>query len=201
MCRCRLTYDWPPAGAIYSVHAQPHGTRFATGGFDQKVKVWNLGAALDAEQEAQEGVHKLLAVLSEHTGAVNVVRFSAEGRLLASGSDDAAVILYHMLPGPGGGMLGSSAANVENWRPKLMLRGHATNVADLAWSADSSRLATASMDGNVMVWDAGSGHRIATLSAHSSFVKGVQWDPVGSYLVSQVRLWQGVGGRGGQWRK
>ena len=187
----------PPAGAIYSVHAQPGGTRFATGGFDQKVKVWNLAAALDAALEAQPDTPKLLAVLSEHTRVVNVVRFSADGRLLASGSDDAAVIIYHLLPGPGGGSLGSTAANVENWRPKTMLRGHATNVADLAWSPDSARLATASMDGTIMVWDAASGHRIATLTAHTSFVKGVQWDPVGSYLASQVG---GAGRAGREWR-
>jgi protein HIRA/HIR1 len=177
-----------PAGAIYAVHAQPKGPRFATGGFDQRVKIWNLSAALDAKVEAQPGTNKLLAMLGEHTGAVNAVRFSHDGKLLASGSDDAAVIVYHLLPGAGGGTLGSTATSVENWRPKVVLRGHASNVTDLAWSHDDAKLATASTDGNVIVWDMPAGHRLATLTAQKSFVKGVQWDPVGSYLVAQVRL-------------
>lgn len=176
----------PSAGTIYSIHAQPNGARFATGGIDQTVKIWNLAAALDASLEAQQNTPKLLATLVEHNGPVNVVRFSGDSSLLASGSDDAMVILYELRPGAGGTTLGSSTANVENWRPRLALRGHATNVGDLAWSADNSRLATASMDGNVMVWDVATGHRLATLQAHNNFVKGVQWDPVGSYLVSQV---------------
>ena len=177
------------AGAIYSVHAQPKGLRFATGGIDQKVRIWNLPAALDAKVEAQPSTSKLLATLVEHTGAVNVVRFSYDGKLLASGSDDYSVIIYHQLAGAGGMTLGSTASNVENWRPKLMLRGHASNISDLAWSYDNSKLATASMDCSVIVWDmAAGGHRLATLSAQRSFVKGVQWDPVGSYLVAQVWL-------------
>ena len=111
-----------------------------------------------------------------------------------------------------------------------MLRGHANNVADLCWSPDDARLATASIDNSLMVWDAATGaqararsgvragHRersretpclrraprgppgqprahplplplppspqLRRLDLHTSFVKGVAWDPVGTYLAS-----------------
>lgn len=172
------------------MHAQPRGPRFATGGADSRVKVWSLAAALDAATEAAPGAPKLLALLAEHTGPVNVVRFSHSGRYLASGSDDKAVIVYELRPGAGGGALGATGQSLENWRPRGggggVLRGHDSNVSDLAWSADDSRIATAALDSTVMVWDAATGARVQRLE-HGSHVKGVQWDPVGSYLATQVR--------------
>lgn len=69
-----------------TIHVQPRGgARFATGGTDQKVKVWALYSALDAKQEHAPGASKLLATLVDHTGPINVVRFSHNGRFLASG--------------------------------------------------------------------------------------------------------------------
>ena len=88
-----------------------------------------------------------------------------------------------------------SGPSAENWRNKLVLRGHHNNVVDLGWSADDSRLATASIDNSVMVWDAATGALIRRLELHTSFVKGVAWDPVGTYLASQsedksVAIWR-----------
>lgn len=78
------------AGPILSIHSQPNGQRFATGGMDIKVKLWSLPVALDAQRELQErqagkGDPRPLAVLLDHTAPVNVVRFSHGNKLLASG--------------------------------------------------------------------------------------------------------------------
>ncbi|KAL6779506.1 HIRA1 [Auxenochlorella protothecoides x Auxenochlorella symbiontica] len=170
---------------IFSVHPQPGSIRFATAGSDGKAKIWSLGCALDAKQEAQPGAHKLLATLTEHNGPVNVVRFSHNGRQLATGSDDHLACVFELRPGPGVGSLGSSTPNIENWRLKAALRGHGNNVVDVAWSPDDALLATASLDGTAAVWAIASGQRVARLDAHTNFVKGVAWDPVGSYLATQ----------------
>lgn len=68
------------------MHVQSGGTRFATGGSDGKAKVWSLACALDAETEIK-GSPPLLSTLTEHNGPVNVVRFSHNGRMLATGKD------------------------------------------------------------------------------------------------------------------
>lgn len=172
---------------------QPGGLRFATCGNDCNVKIWSLPAALDARQENAANP-KLLATLSDHTSPVDVVRFSPSGTQLASGSDDAVVCIYDLRPGAGAGVLGGES-NVENWRTRHTLRGHATHVVDLCWSPDGSRLATASLDRTVAIWDTTKGAKIATIDAHGSFVKGVAWDPVGTYLATQsedksVAIWR-----------
>lgn len=157
--------------------------RFATAGGESKVKVWSLHAALDAQQE-NSGT-RLLATLTEHTAPVNIVRFSPNGKLLASGSDDHMACIFEHRTGPGGNVLGGEA-NVENWRSTGVLRGHANNIMDLCWSPDSTRVATSSLDNTVMIWDVATSCRIALLDRHTSFVKGLAWDPIGTYLTSQA---------------
>ncbi len=70
--------------------------------------------------------------------------------------------------------------------------GHERYVHALAWSPDSSRLATASVDGTVRVWDARKRTIIQVLS--NAFALGVAWSPDGRYLASGggerlVKLW------------
>lgn len=73
----------PAAGGVYTVHVQSSGRRFATGGADALVKVWSLAPVLDAQKEQAGPL--VLATLSDHTSTVNTVRFSKNGKYLASG--------------------------------------------------------------------------------------------------------------------
>ena len=93
---------------IFSVDCHPDGTRMATAGGDQKVKLWNLKALKNREVEADPNVPRVLATLSDHFNTVNCVRFSKNGRFLASGSTDSNVFLYEKRPGPGRAQLGST---------------------------------------------------------------------------------------------
>lgn len=51
-----------------------------------------------------------------------------------------------------GSVFGSSDVNHEAWRPVKYLRGHDSDVQDLAWSADNKYLASCGVDGFVIVW-------------------------------------------------
>lgn len=99
------------------------------------------------------------------------------------------ICIYEHKPGPGTLVLGGSGASLENWRTRQVLRGHGNNVVDLAWSPDDARLASASIDNAVCIWDPASGALLKRLDFHTSFVKGLAWDPVGTYLATQVRRW------------
>jgi WD40 repeat protein len=63
--------EWVAHGeaGIYSLSAS--GDRLATGGGDQKVRVWALDSVLDDSDQAKP---RLLATLADHFGSVNVVR-------------------------------------------------------------------------------------------------------------------------------
>ncbi|XP_071711114.1 protein HIRA-like isoform X2 [Rutidosis leptorrhynchoides] len=172
---------------IYSIDIQPGGLRFATGGGDHKVRIWNMKYAdkilnLDPDKPKLE----LLATLRDHFGSVNCVRWAKHGRYIASGSDDNIIQINERKPGSGTTEFGSGEApDVENWKLVFTLRGHTADVVDLNWSPDDSTLASASLDNTVHIWDMCSGICTAVLRGHSSLVKGVTWDPIGSFIASQ----------------
>lgn len=56
---------------------------------------------------------------------------------------------------------------------------------DLNWSPDDLALASGSLDNTIHIWNMNSGMCTAVLRGHSSLVKGVTWDPIGSFIASQ----------------
>lgn len=40
----------------------------------------------------------------------------------------------------------------------------------------------------IVIWDGTTGAKVKQLEGHSSYVKGLAWDPVGTYLASQVNI-------------
>ena len=70
----------------------------------------------------------------------------------------------------------------------------------MAWSPDGTRLATASDDETVRLWDPTTGQTTATLTGHTDRVNAVAWSPDGTRLATAsddgtVRLWDPATGR------
>src|SRR5260221_429162 len=63
-------------------------------------------------------------------------------------------------------------------------RGHSADVMGVAWSPDGKRLASASNDGTVQVWDAANGGHVYTYRGHADRVNAVAWPPDGKGLAS-----------------
>ena len=124
--------------AIYSMDFQPFGGRLATAGGDCTVKLWNTAVILSpvVQDAANEPESPLLATLSTHSKSVNIVRWSQDGRFLASGSDDCYILIYRYTPDAMSTQpFGSTAAkNKETWSRYLTLQGHSMDVLDLDWS-------------------------------------------------------------------
>ncbi|XP_075053331.1 chromatin assembly factor 1 subunit B [Mixophyes fleayi] len=180
--------SWHNREPVYSLDFQ-HGTskinRMASAGVDTAVRMWRVDKLEDGK-----AVVEFLASLVRHTKAVNVVRFSPNGEVLASGGDDAVILLWKLSeskeqqePTPFTEEE-ESVLNKENWTVFKTLRGHLEDVYDISWTQDSNFMVSGSVDNSAIIWDTAKGQKISIFNEHKSYVQGVTWDPLGQYIAT-----------------
>ncbi|KAL2198354.1 hypothetical protein P885DRAFT_32223, partial [Corynascus similis CBS 632.67] len=80
------------------------------------------------------------------------------------------------------------------------LQGHRNSVFSVVWSHDTTRLASASGDKTVKIWDAVAGQCVSTLEGHNNFVTSVAWSHDTTRLASAsvdktVKIWDPATGQ------
>ena len=73
--------------------------------------------------------------------------------------------------------------------------GHSNTIEDVQWSPNGTRIASASKDGTVQVWDATTGGNPYTYTGHTGLVWALAWSANGQSIASAaadntVRVWQ-----------
>ncbi|XP_077584219.1 chromatin assembly factor 1 subunit B [Stigmatopora nigra] len=181
---------WHNKEPVYSLDFQ-HGSdgctthRLATAGVDTTVRLWRVEMGPDGKAAVE-----FLSNLSRHTKAVNVVRFSPSGEHLASGGDDAAILLWKLNDNkepeqaPVFQEEEDARLNKESWSVVKTLRGHIEDVYDLSWTRDGNYMVSGSVDNTAIMWDINKGQKICILNDHKSYVQGVTWDPLGQYVAT-----------------
>jgi WD40 repeat protein len=81
-----------------------------------------------------------------------------------------------------------------------VLVGHSNRVTSIAFSPDGRRLASASWDGTVKIWDVEASQELVTLKGHSEKVTCVAYSPDGRCVSSSshdrtVKVWDAATGR------
>jgi WD40 repeat protein len=128
--------------------------------------------------------HADLLTLKGHTGAVNGVAISPDGRRLASASDDHSVKVWDARTG----------------QEVFTFQGHSDGVSGVVFSPDGLRLASTSRDLTTKIWDAGTG-QVACTIRHDDRVQGLAFSPNGRFLATggyynqTVWLWDAQSGQ------
>jgi len=163
----------------FSPTFSPDGTLLATGGYSEKITVWNL---VTGQKQW---------VFSIRPGSPpKHCQFSPDGRRLAVGAFGTT--------DSGGGI--TWVWNVaESAKPPLVINSDKLAFNALWFSPDSCYLACCGNDIESRVWDAKSGQCQLILSGHSGAVLSIQYSPDGRYLVTAsidgtVRVWDAVSG-------
>lgn len=166
-----MQINWHDTKPVLTLDFHPVSGVLATGGADFDIKIWQIDSG---QVEGKIPTASYQMSLSYHSSAVNVLRFSPSGQLLASGADGGELILWK-----------SHATDAsQTWKVQKTLSFHRKDVLDLQWSKDGAFLVTGSVDNSCIIWDADKGSVHQILDGHLHYVQGVAWDPLSKYVTS-----------------
>ncbi|MGW6728119.1 toll/interleukin-1 receptor domain-containing protein [Nocardia sp. NPDC055029] len=164
-------------GAVHSVAFSPDGRYIVSGGEDTTVRIWNVENPTNPPE-----------TLRRHSLPVNTVAWSPDGRRIASGSAGS-VKAAEAEPELGAALLLWDADTRQPLGTPLV--GHEGGVNAVAFSPDSTRLASGATDNSIRLWNAVTGMAEGTpLAGHTGFVNGVAFSPDGHRLASTA--WDGT---------
>lgn len=208
-------------GPIFQLHWSPTGRLLATAGLEPSVAVWDVSGrallrsyahhaapALDVDWRDDETfatcatdrlihIYKVdqsepTLILSGHQDEVNSIKWSADGQLLLSSSDDHTARIWRI------------SADARQGEPLVTLADHAQEIYTAKWgnvktgssasgptsTLSSSLLATASFDGTVRLWSlsltgpSATAQCVHVLRKHTQPVYAIDFSPCGNYLAS-----------------
>ena len=159
--------------AILAVAFSPiNSSTMTTGSGDNTARIWDCETGTP------------LQTLKGHTGWILAVSYSPEGTIIATGSNDNTVRLWNAKTGEA---LGGP------------MKGHTKWVTSLSWEPyhmqkeGTPRLASASKDTTVRIWDVVLRRIETVLSGHKASVTCVRWGGIGKiYTASQdktIKIW------------
>jgi WD40 repeat protein len=146
-------------GALTCVAATPDGKHALLGSRNDRIfQRWPL---------EQKRVYRPAQFYRGHSGWVNSLSLSADGKTVASGGDNT-VRLW----------------DVASGKQLQCFTGHTDTVKSVALSPDGRRVVSASMDGSVRLWDAETGKELHQLKGHDSWVMSVAFSPDGRRVAT-----------------
>ncbi|MCX6057030.1 MAG: protein kinase [Chloroflexi bacterium] len=207
-------------GYIMDIAFSKDGRLAATGGYDQKVRVWDTTTK------------QVMYTLAGHTDSISGISFSPDGKSLASSSYDGTVRVWDLttpseslsIPfthnpfeatlwfrtvsySPDGTRILTNYTDntariwdaVSGKELKQLKVGKINNIAT-AYNPDGKLVASINEDNTITIWDANTGKENITLAGAKDTINKIVFSPSGTHLASanndgSVIVWDIVSGR------
>ncbi|OAL44971.1 WD40 repeat-like protein [Pyrenochaeta sp. DS3sAY3a] len=129
----------------------------------------SLSPSNPSPQKPSELHYKPTFILRGHKKAISCVKFSPDGRWIASASADCTIKIWDAATG-----------SLEH-----TLEGHLAGISTISWSPDSRILASGSDDKSIRLWDTATGlAHDKSFIGHHNYVYSIAFSPKGNMLVS-----------------
>jgi len=176
-----------PTPAVVAAHpTHPH--RFATGGGDANVFIWQLCT------EYECGLDQL-AKLTYHTESINCVVWSSTGDQLASAGDDKMIAIWkqdgnydHTYERPA---FGENMVFREKWTTQCKIRGPLAEVSDMLWLQNGKHVVVSTLDGRVTFYSLKKQESVLSIALHAQFIQGISLDVSNTLLAVQPQSTSG----------
>ncbi|KFZ24532.1 hypothetical protein V502_00989 [Pseudogymnoascus sp. VKM F-4520 (FW-2644)] len=163
---------WPLQIYSSAIVFSPRTSVVRTNNLD-KLPMW-----LGKLPQVEDSWASLIQTLAGHSGWVEAVAFSPDGKQIATGSGDNTIKLWD-----------ASTGSLQK-----TLAGHSGLVGAVAFSPDGKQIATGSGDNTIKLWDASIGSLQKTLAGHLGLVGAVAFSPDRKHIASgsrdnTIKLW------------
>jgi len=145
---------------LQAIDVSRDASRIVSGGWRGAVNVWTIGS--DEEP---------VAIQHDAATFVNAVAFSPNGKLVATGSNDATEGYLRLWDADTGDLV-------------KKLEGHNDTVWSVVFSRDGQRLLTSSYDGTARLWDVETARLIRTFEGHYHWVWSAAFSPDEKRIVT-----------------
>jgi hypothetical protein len=166
--------------SINSLDVNSNKNILVTCGKDFLIKIWDLNFIGKNKNK------KFCHIIDNHKKSINVVRWSPDAELLASGGDDGHLIIHSINT--------SSYNSIGCYRVFYNFRNNQHDIVCLCWSPDSSFLSTTSICGNIFIYSIKKKQIFAKITGKIFTLHGSCWDPLGFFFITQsntggIKIW------------
>jgi WD40 repeat protein len=156
------------AGTVRSIAFRSDGTVLSSVGVDGSIAIFDVSSR-SGRPYVPQGI-----------GRVRSAAFSPDNRALAFGKLTESVVVHELVEGATHGLDDPT--------------GSTAGAACLAFAPDGATLAVGQQDGQISLWNAGTGSRVTTLPGHGEFVASLEFSRDGATLATSggdhaARIW------------